>query len=157
MQLQVVLHEPEIPPNTGNIIRLCANTGASLHLIEPLGFSMDHTRLRRAGLDYHDLAHVRRHSDWQSWLQQSDVADDALFLFSAKGVNSLARVRFPRRCALVFGCETRGLPPELLESVPAPQRVRIPMQPEPRSLNVANAVAVALYAAWGQHDFVGGV
>ncbi|MEQ9451405.1 MAG: tRNA (uridine(34)/cytosine(34)/5-carboxymethylaminomethyluridine(34)-2'-O)-methyltransferase TrmL [Pseudomonadales bacterium] len=151
---QIVLYEPEIPPNTGNIIRLCANTGALLHLIEPLGFAWDNSRLKRAGLDYHDLTHVHRHANLQSYLQA--VRPRRLFGFTTKATHAYTDVAYQPGDALMFGPETRGLPPEVLASLPAEQRLRIPMQAASRSLNLANAVAVALYEGWRQLDFRGG-
>lgn len=146
----VVLVEPEIPPNTGNIIRLCANTGAELHLVEPLGFSLDEKSLRRAGLDYHDLARVRRWPDWEAY---RGVAGGRLFGFSTRAGRSYTEVRFRPGDALVFGAETRGLPDDVLGSMPPGQRLRIPMNGCSRSLNLSNAVAVAVYEAWRQNGF----
>jgi len=149
--IDVALYEPEIPPNTGNIIRLCANTGAGLNLIEPLGFRVDEASVRRAGLDYAWMTNVRVHADYASFA--GAMAGRRLFGFSARGGNSLYELRFAPGDVLLFGPETRGLPPAVLESLPAACRVRIPMKPGNRSLNLSNAVAVAVYEALRQHAF----
>lgn len=149
----VVLYQPEIPPNTGNIIRLCANTGSRLHLIEPLGFDMDHAKLRRAGLDYHEFAEVAVHPTLQAFVEQ--VAPKRLLMASTRSATRYDKVAYQPGDALVFGPETRGLPGEVRESVPPEQRIRLPMQPGQRSLNLSNAVAVILYEAWRQQDFGG--
>ena len=148
-----VLYQPEIPPNTGNIIRLCANTGATLHLIEPLGFAWENSRLKRAGLDYHDLARVTRYPNFDAYL--ADEKPQRIFAFTTKAKRPHSDVTFAEGDAFLFGPETRGLPEDMLESFSAEERIRIPMQPESRSLNLANAVAIALYEAWRQHDFIG--
>ncbi len=148
----IVLYEPEIPPNTGNIIRLCANAGARLHLIEPLGFVLDDKRLRRAGLDYHEWTSVRSHSSLDAYLDRH--APQQLFALTTRGTRRYDRVRYPAGSALLFGPETRGLPDALLARWPN-DRIRIPMRPENRSLNLSNAVAVVLYEAWRQHGFAG--
>lgn len=150
--IHVVLFEPEIPGNTGNIIRLCANTGAELHLIEPLGFELDDSKLRRAGLDYHEWARMRVHADWPSFLES--VQPSRVFAFTTKTTNSAFEVRYCRGDALVFGPESRGLPVGIRESVPEDQRVRLPMHAG-RSLNLSNAVAVSVYEAWRQQGFEG--
>ena len=149
----VALYQPEIPPNTGNVIRLCANTGCRLHLVEPLGFELDHARLRRAGLDYHEFVEVQVHATLESLL----VALHAprVLAFSTRGEGSHAGVAYRPGDLLLFGPETRGLPVELLESLPREQRLRVPMLPGRRSLNLANAVAVVVYEAWRQHGFAG--
>lgn len=147
----VVLYQPEIPPNTGNIIRLCANTGAGLHLIRPLGFELDDARLRRAGLDYHEYANVLAHDSLESFI--TDVRPVRLLACSTRGRTTYSDVHYQSGDALLFGPETRGLPAELLESLPAEQRLRIPMLPNNRSLNLSNAVAIILYEAWRQHGF----
>jgi tRNA (cytidine/uridine-2'-O-)-methyltransferase len=147
----VVLFEPEIPPNAGNIIRLCANTGARLHLIEPLGFALDDRALKRAGLDYRDRAELRRHADLPACLAALGAAPR--FAFTTRGELALDAVCFPPGCVLLFGPESRGLPPAALAACDA--RVRIPMRPGSRSLNLSNAVAVAVYAAWRQHAYSG--
>ncbi|MEN9887769.1 MAG: tRNA ((34)/cytosine(34)/5-carboxymethylaminomethyluridine(34)-2-O)-methyltransferase TrmL [Pseudomonadota bacterium] len=149
----IVLVEPEIPPNTGNVIRLCANTGANLHLVEPLGFSMDDKLLRRAGLDYHEYAHVRRHANWAAFLSTMTPASDRVFAMTTRGTRSVHDTAFQPGDWLVFGCETRGLAPSLRESLPTEQWLRLPMRPGQRSLNLSNAVAVVTYEAWRQNGF----
>ncbi|MBF7728579.1 tRNA (uridine(34)/cytosine(34)/5-carboxymethylaminomethyluridine(34)-2'-O)-methyltransferase TrmL [Pseudomonas sp. N040] len=147
----IVLFEPEIPPNTGNIIRLCANTGCQLHLIEPLGFELDDKRLRRAGLDYHEYAPLLRHPSLPDCLGQ--LAGGRLFAFTTKGSRNYAEVAFQPGDVFLFGPESRGLPADIRESVPAEQRLRLPMHPQCRSLNLSNAVAVVVYEAWRQQAF----
>jgi tRNA (cytidine/uridine-2'-O-)-methyltransferase len=149
----VVLVHPEIPPNTGNVIRLCANAGARLHLVEPLGFSMDDRQLRRAGLDYHELATVVVHADWQRCL--AALAGRRLFALSTRGTVPYADVEYRAGDAFVFGAETAGLPGEILESFAPERRVRLPMRPGNRSLNLSNAVAVVVFEAWRQQGFAG--
>jgi tRNA (cytidine/uridine-2'-O-)-methyltransferase len=150
----LILFEPEIPPNTGNIIRLCANTGTKLHLIKPLGFEMDERRLRRAGLDYREFADVAVHDSLEDCL---DVIEPRkLYAFSTRGTVNYSAPQFAEGDAFLFGPETRGLPVEILESVPAEQRLRIPMQQDIRSLNLSNAAAVVVYEAWRQLDYAGG-
>ena len=149
----VVLYQPEIPPNTGNIIRLCANTGAALHLIEPYGFSLDAARLRRAGLDYRELVRVRAWPDLDAF--RHEVAPPRLFAFSRRAARDCFAVRFGAGDALLFGPETRGLPRSVLDAVAPQRRLRIPMRPGNRSLNLSNAVAVACYEAWRQTGFAG--
>lgn len=149
----IVLVTPEIPPNTGNVIRLCANTGCQLHLVEPLGFSMDDKHMRRAGLDYHEYAEVKRHANWAALLQQEQPPADRLFMMTTKGTASVHATAFAANDWLVFGCETRGLPPEIRDSVHPNQRLRLAMRPAQRSLNLSNAVAVVAYEAWRQHGF----
>lgn len=151
----VVLFEPEIPPNSGNIIRLCANTGARLHLIEPLGFTLADRDLRRAGLDYHEYADVRQHATLDACL--AVIGATTLFAFTTKGGQSLASTRFPRDTTLLFGPESRGLPSAVLARFARRHHVRIPMVAGSRSLNLSNAVAIALYEAWRQHGFVGSI
>lgn len=150
----VVLYEPEIPPNTGNIIRLCANTGSSLHLIQPLGFDFDDKKLRRAGLDYHEFANVKQHKNLQAFLDE--VQPNRLFAVSTKGRQRHDQASYQVGDALMMGPETRGLPMEVIESLPPEQRIRLPMVPEQRSLNLSNATAILLYEAWRQIDFAGG-
>jgi tRNA (cytidine/uridine-2'-O-)-methyltransferase len=150
----VVLYTPEIPPNTGNVIRLCANAGARLHLVQPLGFSMDDRQLRRAGLDYHELATVCVHADWPACL--AALAGRRLFAVSARGERRYAEVAFQPGDAFVFGPETAGLPEAVLAQFPVERRLRLPMRPGNRSLNLSNAVAVVVYEAWRQHGFEGG-
>jgi tRNA (cytidine/uridine-2'-O-)-methyltransferase len=149
----IVLVQPEIPPNTGNVIRLSANTGCTLHLIEPLGFSMDDRYMRRAGLDYHEYADVRRHADWPAFLQAESPDPRRLFAFTTRGSHSVFDNTFAAGDWLVFGSETRGLPEALRESFPAPQCLRLPMVEGQRSLNLSNAVAVTVYEAWRQIQF----
>ncbi len=149
----VVLFRPEIPPNTGNVIRLCANAGARLHLVEPLGFSMDDRRLRRAGLDYHELATVRTHPSWEACLAALGAA--RLFALSTRGAVAYTRPAYRPGDAFVFGPETAGLPDALLDTFPAERRLRLPMRPGNRSLNLSNAVAVTVFEAWRQQGFPG--
>jgi len=152
----IVLVQPEIPPNTGNVIRLAANTGCSLHLIEPLGFSMDDKLLQRAGLDYHEYTAVLRHADWAAFLQTAKPDPRRLFAFTTRGSRPFGEVAFRPGDFLVFGSETAGLPPELRDSFAPGQRVRLPMRPEQRSLNLSNSVAVAVFEAWRQNGYAGG-
>lgn len=149
----IVLVHPEIPPNTGNVIRLCANTGCRLHLVEPLGFSMEDKHMRRAGLDYHEYADVRRHSHWEAFLDREQPDAVRLFAMTTKGTRSVYETRFQSGDWLVFGSETQGLPVELRESFPPAQRLRLPMRAGQRSLNLSNAVAVVTYEAWRQQGF----
>lgn len=150
----VILYQPEIPPNTGNIIRLCANTGARLHLVKPLGFSLEDKQLIRAGLDYHEFATIRVYENWEDCA--SRFASRRIFAVSTKGTQQYDLVSYAENDVLLFGPETRGLPADLLESFPKTQRVRVPMQPHSRSLNLSNAVAVVVYEAWRQLGFPGG-
>ncbi len=156
LMFNIVLVQPEIPPNTGNVIRLAANTGCALHLIEPLGFSMDDRLLRRAGLDYHEYASVQRHSSWQTFVDTMQPDKTRLFAFTTRGSQPFADVAWQAGDWLVFGSETAGLPAELRDSIPTPQRVRLPMCPAQRSLNLSNAVAVAVFEAWRQNGYRGG-
>lgn len=149
--LQIALYEPEIPPNTGNIIRLCANTGALLHLIHPLGFAPDDKQLRRAGLDYHEWARVHHHQDYQKF--RTAVGPLRIFACSTKGTRSYAEVEYGADDVLLFGPETRGLPEHVLSDFSPLQLIRIPMLARSRSLNLSNAVAVILYEALRQHKF----
>ena len=149
--LHVVLYQPEIPPNTGNIIRLCANTGSALHLIEPLGFELDDRRLRRAGLDYHEWAPLRLHLDLEAFL--AAVQPRRLFAFTTRAARHYTSPEFQAGDGLLFGPETRGLPPEILDCVADDCKLRIPMVSGVRSLNLSNAVAVAVYEAWRQLGF----
>ena len=146
--LHIALFEPEIPPNTGNIIRLAANTGAQLHLIEPLGFAMDEKRLRRAGLDYREFAQVETHAGWTEFREA--VRDRRILAFTTKAHACFSEVRYQNADVLLFGPESRGLPAEIRESLPPEQRLRIPMRTGQRSLNLSNSVAVAVYEAWRQ-------
>ena len=152
----IVLVQPEIPPNTGNVIRLAANTGCTLHLIEPLGFSMDDKQLQRAGLDYHEYASVRRHRSWQAFVDQEQPDPARCYAFTTRGQRLLGDVAWQRGDWLVFGSETAGLPTTLRESFSAAQRVRLPMRSGQRSLNLSNAVAVSIFEAWRQCGFEGG-
>ena len=149
----IVLVHPEIPPNTGNIIRLCANTGCRLHLIEPLGFNMEDKQMRRAGLDYHEYAKVMRHSSWQAFIDAEQP--QRLFAFTTKGQRSSFEVQYQEADYLVFGAETSGLPPLVRESLREEQKVRLPMLPTQRSLNLSNTVAVTVMEAWRQNAFEG--
>jgi tRNA (cytidine/uridine-2'-O-)-methyltransferase len=151
--LNIVLIEPEIPPNTGNIIRLCANTGFALHLVEPLGFALDDRRLRRAGLDYREWQPLRVHRDWPNC--RSALGEGRLFAFTTRAERCHADIRYRRGDSLLFGAETRGLDPGVLAAVAVEHQLRIPMRPGSRSMNLANAVAVASYEAWRQLDFAG--
>lgn len=151
--LNVVLFQPEIPPNTGNVIRLCANTGAALHLVGPLGFSLDDARLRRAGLDYHDMAQVRQYADWDDYRARGPGA--RLWAFSTRGRQALADTRFANGDGLLFGPETSGLPGWLLQQFGPERIVRIPMRAGSRSLNLSNTVAVVTYEALRQLDYPG--
>lgn len=151
--VDVLLFEPEIPPNTGNAIRLCANTGARLHLIEPLGFAWDDARVRRAGLDYHEFASVRRHADYAACLAY--LGQPRVFAFSSKAGTRFDQPEYRAGDALLFGPETRGLPTPVLDALPAAQRVRLPMLAGQRSLNLSNAVAVAVYEVWRQLQYRG--
>lgn len=152
--IHVVLYQPEIPPNTGNVIRLCANTGATLHLIEPLGFAPNDAKLRRAGLDYGDWAQVHRHANLNHFID--DVKPARLLAFSTRGQTLYTDVAYARGDALLFGPETRGLPADLLASLPPAQQLRLPMVAASRSLNLANTVAIAVFEAWRQQGFFGG-
>ena len=151
---EVVLYRPEIPPNTGNVIRLCANTGARLHLVEPLGFTMDEKSLRRAGLDYHEHASVRVHRDWATCEQTLGGA--RVFALSSRASRSFASVDYREGDAFLFGGETAGLPDEMLERLLPERRLRLPMRPGNRSLNLSNAVAVVVFEAWRQLGYAGG-
>lgn len=151
---EIALFEPQIAPNTGNIIRLCANMGAQLHLIEPLGFDLEEKKLRRAGLDYHDLTRVQRHPNYQAFAKV--MAGRRLFACTTKGSQSYHLTQYQPDDVLLFGSETSGLPDAVRDAFPAEQRIRIPMQSSNRSLNLANAVAIIGYEAWRQHGFSGG-
>lgn len=149
----IVLVEPEIPPNTGNVIRLAANTGCTLHLVEPLGFSMDDKHMRRAGLDYHEYADVRRHAGWDALVGRERPPAERVFAMTTHGTRRVHDVAFRPGDWLVFGAETRGLAPGLRESFPVAQRLRLPMRAGQRSLNLSNAVAVTVFEAWRQNGF----
>lgn len=150
----IVLVEPEIPPNAGNVIRLAANTGCRLHLVEPLGFSMDERQLRRAGLDYHELASVKTHKDWPAC--RASLGARRSFAFTTRAARLYTEVAYAVDDVLVFGAETRGLPAPLLEEFPLENRLKLPMRPGNRSINLSNAVAVAVFEAWRQLAFGGG-
>jgi tRNA (cytidine/uridine-2'-O-)-methyltransferase len=150
----IVLFQPEIPPNTGNVMRLAANTGMRLHLIEPLGFRLEDKELKRAGLDYREWAEVRTYPDLAAFWET--VRPARLFAFSTRAARLYTEVHYRADDALLFGPETRGLPPEVLAPLPPDQRLRLPLRPNNRSLNLSNAVAVAVYEAWRQNGFAGG-
>ena len=150
----LILYQPEIPPNTGNIIRLCANTGANLHVIRPLGFDLDDRQLRRAGLDYHEFASLQAHDSLDECL--AALNHPRVFAVSTRGKADFSQVDYQAGDAFLLGPETRGLPQAILDDLPPEQTLRIPMRPENRSLNLSNAAAVLLYEAWRQHGFAGG-
>jgi len=152
---EIVLVQPEIPPNTGNVIRLSANTGCRLHLVRPLGFDLSDKNLRRAGLDYHEYAELRVHDDWPAL--RAALAGRRLFAFTTKGSRPFAEIAYQPGDVFVFGSETRGLPAEVLAEFPDNRRLRLPMLPGQRSLNLSNAVAVTVFEAWRQNGFAGGV
>ena len=153
----IVLVAPEIPPNTGNVIRLCANTGAQLHLVRPLGFDLTDKQLRRAGLDYHEYATIKVHDTWEALLRAETPDRSRMFALTTRGSSPLGALAFQPDDWFVFGSETSGLPAPLRESFPAAQRVRLPMRPDNRSLNLSNAVAVVVFEAWRQCGYRGGV
>jgi tRNA (cytidine/uridine-2'-O-)-methyltransferase len=150
----IVLFEPEIPPNTGNIIRLCANTGAALHLVKPLGFSLDDKQLKRAGLDYHEYSTLQVHENWATC--KAALAGKRLFAITTKGSTRHSDIQFKADDVFVFGPETRGLPEDIRSEFTAEHRLRLPMLPDSRSLNLSNSAAVLLYEAWRQIGFEGG-
>lgn len=152
---EIVLYQPEIPPNTGNIIRLCANSGTRLHLVKPLGFTLEDKQLKRAGLDYHEYASLVVHEDWEACKQA--LADHRMFALTTKGSTRHSNIRFQPGDVFVFGPETRGLPEEIRAEFSPEHRVRLPMMPESRSLNLSNSAAILLYEAWRQHDFNGAI
>ena len=155
----VILHRPEIPPNTGNVIRLCANTGARLHLVKPLGFDLDDKQLRRAGLDYHEYAAMQVHDDLDAALAaiaQAEGAAPRVFALSTRGSTRFDQIDYRAGDAFLFGSETAGLPQAVLDAIPAAQRLRLPMRPDNRSLNLSNTVAVMVFEAWRQQGFDGG-
>ena len=151
----IVLVEPEIPPNTGNVIRLAANTGCRLHLIEPLGFSMDDKHMRRAGLDYHEYADLKKHDNWPAFVDSEKPDTTRLFAMTTRGSRNLHEVAFQPGDWLIFGSETKGLDAALRESFPPSQRLRLPMKADQRSLNLSNSVAVTVFEAWRQNNFAG--
>jgi tRNA (cytidine/uridine-2'-O-)-methyltransferase len=150
----IVLYEPEIPPNTGNIIRLCANTGAQLHLIKPLGFALEDKQLKRAGLDYHEFATIKVHENWSEC--KTSLIGRRMFAMTTKGITTHSKTSFKAGDVFVFGPETRGLPEEIRNEFATSNRLRLPMLPESRSLNLSNSVAVLLYEAWRQIDYQSG-
>jgi tRNA (cytidine/uridine-2'-O-)-methyltransferase len=152
--LEIVLVQPEIPPNAGNVIRLAANTGARLHLVGPLGFSMDHRQLKRAGLDYHELAEVKVHRNWSAF--HATFANRRMFAFTTRAKRIFTEAKYAENDALVFGAETAGLPNSLLDQFSEEMRLKLPMRAGNRSLNLSNAVAVVVYEAWRQLGFPGG-
>ena len=151
MSFKIVLFQPEIPPNTGNIIRLCANTGCTLHLIEPLGFALSDKALRRAGLDYHEFADIRCYPDWAQC--RTTLGDSRIFAMTTKGSHNLFDAQFQAGDAFLFGPETRGLPEDIRNEFPPEHRLRLPMLPGQRSLNLSNAAAVTVFEAWRQIGF----
>ena len=153
--ISVVLFQPEIPPNTGNIIRLCANTGAELHLVEPLGFRWEDRSLKRAGLDYHEFARVFRHRDWNHC--KTALTDRRVYAITTKGTQRYDNIAFRTGDVIVFGRETSGLPPEVMAELPTEHHLRLPMLPGQRSLNLSNAVAITVFEAWRQTGFAGSV
>ena len=154
--IAVVLYQPEIPPNTGNVIRLCANTGAELHLVEPLGFELTDKALRRAGLDYHEYAQMKVHKHWDAFIDALKPDSSRMFAFTTQGSSVLSNLSFRPGDVFVFGSETRGLDPARRDSFPMSQRIRLPMRPGNRSLNLSNAVAVTVFEAWRQQGYDGG-
>jgi tRNA (cytidine/uridine-2'-O-)-methyltransferase len=155
----VILHQPEIPPNTGNVIRLCANAGARLHLVRPLGFALEDRQLKRAGLDYHEYATLRVHDSLDEAVGAIAMANGhppRVFALSTRGAQRYDAPRYVPGDAFVFGAETRGLPQDVLDAIPAAQRLRLPMRPHNRSLNLSNTVAIVVYEAWRQSGFAGG-
>ncbi|MEJ2792626.1 tRNA (uridine(34)/cytosine(34)/5-carboxymethylaminomethyluridine(34)-2'-O)-methyltransferase TrmL [Iodobacter sp. LRB] len=149
----IVLFQPEIPPNTGNVIRLAANTGCSLHLVKPLGFELDDKRMRRAGLDYHEFSSMQIHESWADC--QQSLAGHRFFAMTTKGSARHDRIIYEKGDVFVFGPETRGLPEEIRAEFAADRRIRLPMMPDNRSLNLSNAVAITVFEAWRQMDFAG--
>ncbi len=152
----IVLVEPEIPPNTGNVIRLAANTGCTLHLVEPLGFSMDNKHMRRAGLDYHEYAELRHHASWQAFLANEQPVPERMFALTTRATRLVHEVQFKPGDWLVFGAETRGLSDGVRQSFAGPQCLKLPMRQGQRSLNLSNAVAVTVFEAWRQNGFQAG-
>ena len=152
----IVLFEPEIPPNTGNIIRLCANTGAKLHLIEPLGFPMEDAKLRRAGLDYHEFAKVKVHANWAQFLKNEQPTPQHLFALTTKGSGKFHEGKYTPNDYFVFGSETKGITEEVRNAILENNRMRLAMQDSSRSLNLSNTVAIVVYEAWRQNGLVGG-
>lgn len=154
--IHIVLVEPEIPPNTGNIIRLCANTGAQLHLIEPLGFPLEDAKMKRAGLDYHEYANMKVHRDWQHFLEQEKPLRESMYALTTKGSNNYTNVSFKKNDYLIFGSETKGLDQSVRAHFLPDHAIRLPMLATSRSLNLSNTVAIVVYEAWRQMNFEGG-
>jgi tRNA (cytidine/uridine-2'-O-)-methyltransferase len=152
----IVLFEPEIPPNTGNIIRLCANTGVSLHLIEPLGFPMEDAKLRRAGLDYHEFANIKIHTSWSQFLENEQPDPQHLFALTTKGSSNFHSGKYSLNDYFIFGSETKGISQEVRNSIPVANQMRLAMQNNSRSLNLSNTVAIVVYEAWRQNGLLGG-
>lgn len=157
VMFNVVLFEPEIPPNTGNIIRLCANTGAQLHLIKPLGFPLEHSKLKRAGLDYHEFANLKLYESWSDFLVTTKANLQRVFALTTKGQTSLLHTEFHKNDYFVFGSETKGISDQVRADIPRKNHLRLAMLANSRSLNLSNSVAVVVYEAWRQHQFQGGV
>lgn len=151
--IHVVLHNPKIPPNTGNVIRLSANMGFQLHLIEPLGFDFEEKQLRRAGLDYHDLTRVLRHENYDAFIEK--IKPKRIFAITTKGTRRYSELNYQDGDVLLFGSETEGLPKNVMDSIPEINRILIPMQPNNRSLNLSNSVSIVSYEAWRQFGFIG--
>ena len=152
----VVLFEPEIPPNTGNIIRLCANTGTKLHLIKPLGFPLEDAKLRRAGLDYHEFASIAVHANWMDFITKVAPPPERMFALTTKGKGKVTDIQFAPNDFFIFGSETKGISDTVRESILVQNRIRLPMRENSRSLNLSNSVAILVYEAWRQNDFLGG-
>ena len=153
----VVLVCPEIPPNTGNVIRLCANTGCELHLVKPLGFSLDDKHMKRAGLDYHEYVSVKVHDSFEAFIQTAQPDPKRLFAMTTKGSTPFAETVFRPGDWFVFGSESKGLPEDVRERFPTQQRIRLPMRPNNRSLNLSNTVAITVFEAWRQNGYAGGI
>lgn len=151
----VVLYQPEIPPNTGNIIRLCANTGCDLHLVKPLGFPLDSSKMKRAGLDYHEFSNMVVHENFEDCL--AALKGKRIFALTTKGHTRPDKAEFQAGDVLLFGPETRGLPTDILNTLPEKQKIRLPMMPDNRSMNLSNTVAITIFEAWRQNDFLGGI
>lgn len=151
----VVLYQPEIPPNTGNIIRLCANTGCDLHLIKPLGFPLDNSKMKRAGLDYHEFSSLTVHENFAACL--NTLAGRRIFALTTKGKTRPDQIAFQAGDVFLFGPETRGLPADILDTLPENQKIRFPMMPDNRSMNLSNTVAITIFEAWRQHGYAGGL
>ena len=151
----IILYQPEIPPNTGNIIRLCANTGCDLHLVKPLGFPLDSAKMKRAGLDYHEFANIVVHENWDNCMVA--LAGRRIFALTTKGKTRPDKVAFLPHDVFLFGAETRGLPAEILASLPDNQKIRFPMMPDNRSMNLSNTVAITVFEAWRQQNYAGGI